>query len=284
MRWLRFLFLMSGSLLFVAVGVKTCEASSLSQWQYRQYFLDRGFLEREVNLNIPDLALDVSFTATDIPYTGVLHVLTTLVDKDVSDLGYKRFGPDYQFQWTTNAPQKPEKVWVRLSHEACGLGTWHCAVEQVYQGKTELLKPSQVLAGSALVRVSMGAKLRLVQVEGWMSEGYASWYAYKNCNCAASPDFPKGSYVKVTRVSDPSKIIIVRINDFGPERDIFPDRVIDLDKIAFAALGPLGAGVMKVKVEPMPEDYSPAVAVQTPVITQASLVPEFAKSDPDWEL
>ncbi len=284
MRWLRFLFLMSGSLLFVVGNVKACEASAVSQWQYRQYFLDRGFLEREVNLNVPDLSLDIIFTATDIPYAGVLHVLTTPVDKDVSDLGHKRFGPDYQIQWTTNAPQKPEKAWVRLSHQDCGQGTWHCAVEQTYQGKTELLKPSQVLAGRALVRASMGAKLRLVQVEGWMSEGYASWYAYKNCNCAASPDFPKGSYVKVTRVSDPSKTVVVRINDFGPERDIFPDRVIDLDKVAFSALGPLGAGVMKVKVEPMPADYVPTASVATKIETQSSLISEPEKSDPGWEL
>lgn len=275
---------MSGSLLFTALGVKACEASSLAEWQYRQYFLDRGFLEREVNLNLPDLSLDIRFTATDIPYAGVLHVLTTPVDKEVSDLGYKRFGPDYQIQWTTNAPQKPDKAWVRLSHAECGQGTWHCAIEQSFQGKTELLKPSEVLAGSALVRATMGAKLRLVQVEGWMSEGYASWYAYKNCNCAASPDFPKGSYVKVTRVSDPTKTIIVRINDFGPERDIFPDRVIDLDKIAFSALGPLGAGVMKVKVEPMPADYSPTAVIQTLAKTQTSLAPESKKSDPGWEL
>lgn len=81
--------------------------------------------------------------------------------------------------------------------------------------------------------------------------GVASWYAYKKCDCAASPDYPKGTKLKVTNL-DNGKSIVVKVNDFGPERDIFPDRVIDLDKVAFAKIGSLRAGILKnVKVTPI---------------------------------
>ncbi|MFH0987809.1 MAG: septal ring lytic transglycosylase RlpA family protein [Parcubacteria group bacterium] len=82
-----------------------------------------------------------------------------------------------------------------------------------------------------------------------MATGKASWYKYKNCDCAASPDYPKGTKLKVTNL-DNGKSLVVRVNDFGQERDIFPDRVIDLDKVAFAKLGSLRMGILKnVKVE-----------------------------------
>ncbi len=91
-----------------------------------------------------------------------------------------------------------------------------------------------------------------VVVKGkWMSRGTASWYKYKRCNCAASPDFPKGTKLLVRRVDKPEKSIIVRVNDFGPERDKFPDRAIDLDAVAFKALASLRAGVIEVTVEPI---------------------------------
>jgi hypothetical protein len=89
--------------------------------------------------------------------------------------------------------------------------------------------------------------------DGIMEYGKASWYAYKGCDCAASPDYPKGTELLVTSVADPAKSVVVVVNDFGPERDVFPDRVIDLDKVAFAQLAPLGAGVINVRVRPVQE-------------------------------
>lgn len=79
--------------------------------------------------------------------------------------------------------------------------------------------------------------------------GTASWYGYQGCDCAASPDYPKGSYLVVSRQDDPTKSITVKVNDFGPDRALFPDRVVDLDKVAFEKLGPLGAGVLHVRVQ-----------------------------------
>ncbi len=78
--------------------------------------------------------------------------------------------------------------------------------------------------------------------------GSASWYGYKGCDCAASPDYPKGTYLVVSRTDDPTRTVTVKVNDYGPERDVFPDRIIDLDKVAFKKIASLGAGVIQVKV------------------------------------
>ncbi|MFH1662174.1 MAG: RlpA-like double-psi beta-barrel domain-containing protein [Candidatus Falkowbacteria bacterium] len=83
-----------------------------------------------------------------------------------------------------------------------------------------------------------------------MTIGRASWYKYKGGDFAASPDFPKGSRVRVHN-DENGKFVDVVINDWGPERDIFPDRVIDLDKVAFSKLASTGAGVIDVRVEPI---------------------------------
>jgi len=84
----------------------------------------------------------------------------------------------------------------------------------------------------------------VVLVNDIMEIGQASWYKYKNCDCAASPDYPKGTKLLVRNL-DNNKEVIVKVNDFGPERNIFPDRIIDLDKVAFKKIGKTGAGVLK---------------------------------------
>jgi len=80
--------------------------------------------------------------------------------------------------------------------------------------------------------------------------GKASWYAYKGGLFAASPDFPKGSRLRVINTAN-NKFIDVTVNDFGPDRKLHPDRVIDLDKVAFKKISPTGAGIINVRVEPL---------------------------------
>lgn len=94
------------------------------------------------------------------------------------------------------------------------------------------------------------ARFLVVSDSAKMSQGQASWYKYKNCLCAASPDYPKGTKLKVTNV-DNQKSVVVKVNDFGPERDIHPDRVIDLDVLAFKQIAKKGAGLASVIVEPV---------------------------------
>ncbi|MDD4902007.1 MAG: RlpA-like double-psi beta-barrel domain-containing protein [Patescibacteria group bacterium] len=80
--------------------------------------------------------------------------------------------------------------------------------------------------------------------------GKASWYAYKNGNFAASIDFPKGSKLRVYNI-DNNKSVDVTINDFGPERDKFPDRILDLDKVAFKKIAKAGSGIVSIRIQPL---------------------------------
>ncbi len=80
---------------------------------------------------------------------------------------------------------------------------------------------------------------------GKKHKGVASWYAHTGTMSAANPWLPLGSYVKVTNL-DNGKSVIVRINDRGPFGN---GRIIDLDKVAFAKIAPLGQGTVRVKME-----------------------------------
>src|SRR4030043_947087 len=71
------------------------------------------------------------------------------------------------------------------------------------------------------------AKVAILEDIDIMTEGIASWYKYKNCDCAASPDYPKGTKLKVTNIKN-NKSVVVNINDWGPDRSVHPDRVVDL--------------------------------------------------------
>lgn len=75
--------------------------------------------------------------------------------------------------------------------------------------------------------------------------GGASWYAYTGTMAAANPWLPKGSFVKVTNLENGKSVIVV-INDRGP---FVGGRIIDLDKVAFAKIASIGAGVINVKME-----------------------------------
>jgi uncharacterized protein YabE (DUF348 family) len=78
-------------------------------------------------------------------------------------------------------------------------------------------------------------------------KGQGTWYAYMGGMFAASTTLPKGSYAKVTNTAN-GKSVVVQINDYGPQGK---GRIIDLDKVAFAKIASLGAGVIGVKVEPV---------------------------------
>jgi D-alanyl-D-alanine endopeptidase (penicillin-binding protein 7) len=94
------------------------------------------------------------------------------------------------------------------------------------------------------------ARLAVFSNPDVMTLGRASWYAYKGGDFAASPDVPKDSVLRVYN-NDNDKFVDVVVNDFGPERHIFPDRAIDLDKVAFSKIASLGEGVIDIRVEPL---------------------------------
>lgn len=110
------------------------------------------------------------------------------------------------------------------------------------------------------------AWLRVLAQPEVMSSGKASWYKYKEGLFAASPDFPKGTVLRVHNLNN-GKFVDVTVNDYGPDRSIHPDRVIDLDRVAFERIAPLSAGLASVRVEVLSEVYEGS--------TKASQVSQF---------
>ncbi len=282
---------MSLSLLVLAFPVKHASAMTnfFGSSTFTQLFLDIGFLEREVDLDLPQINLNIAFDADDIPAPGVLTVLTSVKTASTSLSGHPAMSDVIELHWRTNAPDSPEFTKLTVYTELCSSDpAWSCAFEQNIMGQIELV-PAITDANGVHASVRLNSRVQLVLVPrtalqasadpGYMPEGYASWYAYKNCDCAASPDFPKGNYVKVTRTNDPTKSVVVRINDFGPERDIHPDRVIDLDKVAFQKIAPLGAGLTHVTVEPVDSPPAPAVPV---AVTAPTPAPAPIPAEPLW--
>lgn len=108
-----------------------------------------------------------------------------------------------------------------------------------------------------------------------LTVGHASWYSYKKGLFAASPDFGKGSVLRVYNLSN-GKSVVVTINDYGPERGLHPDRVVDLDKVAFKKIAATSAGTIDVKIEVIKAvgvDLNKNLTPRTePVISAASAV------------
>lgn len=83
---------------------------------------------------------------------------------------------------------------------------------------------------------------------GILTVGRASWYKYKGGLFAASPDFAKGSILRVYNLAN-GKFVDVTVNDYGPNRTLHPDRVVDLDKIAFNKIASSRDGTIKIRIE-----------------------------------
>ncbi|MDP3042989.1 MAG: RlpA-like double-psi beta-barrel domain-containing protein [bacterium] len=123
------------------------------------------------------------------------------------------------------------------------------------------------------------ARIAVFSYPDVLTSGKASWYKYKGGNFAASPDFPKGSRLRVYN-NENGKFVDVEINDYGPERSLHPDRAIDLDKAAFARLAPISQGTISVYIEPLyiaPESgrvlgIAASGATAEPVITVKSVM------------
>lgn len=122
-------------------------------------------------------------------------------------------------------------------------------------------------------------RLVLMSRPGVMTVGQASWYRFKNGLFAASPDFARGSVLRVHNL-DNGLFVDVTVNDFGPDRRVHPDRVIDLDRVAFSQIASPADGLARVKVEPLSivgnlPRHTPAVPV-APVSTHILSAPDIS--------
>ncbi len=98
--------------------------------------------------------------------------------------------------------------------------------------------------------VSTSGRLIVLSNPDLMTVGQASWYKFKNGLFTASPDFAKGSVLRVYNLAN-NKYVDVTVNDWGPDRGKHPDRVVDLDKVAFSRIASTADGLISVRVEPL---------------------------------
>ena len=80
--------------------------------------------------------------------------------------------------------------------------------------------------------------------------GIASWYSYQGGLFAASRKFKKGSILRVINKTN-NKFVDVVVNDYGPDKKKHPNRIIDLDKIAFQKIAQLRSGIVNIIVLPL---------------------------------
>lgn len=168
--------------------------------------------------------------------------------------GLRRLSPIYQYD--TLGLSRGQKLTLTISYSEVGLpGVNEVKDIYFYDKKNSVWR---LLGGvdypekkEMRIETSMPfAPLAVFSYPSSRSIGQATWYAYKGGNYAASPDYPKGTKLKVTN-TDNNKSVVVTVNDYGPDRRLYPQRAIDLDKVAFAKIASLSAGVINVKVEPV---------------------------------
>jgi len=225
-------------ILSLAISVYPQKATALTQ---EAWHIDQGFIGRPVSLDILGGQARLAWKSGDVLFPSDIDVSVSSSVVEVRWSTSYALGPKgveigvrpELFSVTTSDP------WQALALEAKEpFGAWH---------KLE----SKFVDGYVVARIGAEVQVRLVAVPHGMRSGTATWYKYKACPCAASPDFPKGTRLKVSLADDPAKSIVVKVNDWGPDRKLFPDRVIDLDSTAFKQLAPLSRGKVKVLVEPV---------------------------------
>ena len=125
-----------------------------------------------------------------------------------------------------------------------------------------LVTVSLLAAGCSLFRHEAPAP-------GSVQVGMASWYGAEfqgsrtasgerfdqHALTAASRSFPIGTHVRVTNLAN-GRSVVVRVNDRGP---FVHGRVLDVSHAAATALGMVGRGTARVRIESVGEGSTPTV-------------------------
>jgi hypothetical protein len=237
MQWLRLStkFLGIFSLVFFAVPM-AAQAQETETWH-----IDQGFIGRQIVLDVLDGRARLSWGVGDVLFPSEVWVSGS---------------PDeVEIRWSTSYALGPKGIEIGLKPEmsfATTSDAWSgLAIESKEPFGPWKILESKIKNGYVVALVKAEARVRLALVPFGLRTGTATWYRHKGCLCAASPDFPKGTQLKISLADDPSKSVVVKVNDWGPDRGLFPKRVVDLDSVAFKRLSPLSRGKIEVLVEPL---------------------------------
>ncbi|MDQ7814990.1 MAG: septal ring lytic transglycosylase RlpA family protein [Patescibacteria group bacterium] len=204
--------------------------------------LDSGFIGHPVNLDILEGQAFIKWDNGELAYPTDLYVSTSSSEIEVV--------------WETSYALTEKGVQIGVKKDYLDFSHDDAWSDVVLETKTPFgawrRADVEEKDGFIITRVGPEVRVRLALAPRGMRSGEATWYRHKGGLFAASPDFPKGTKLKVSLEDDPTKSVVVTVNDYGPDRDLFPNRVIDLDSVAFKKLSPLSAGKLKVLVEPLP--------------------------------
>ncbi|MDO9231244.1 MAG: G5 domain-containing protein [bacterium] len=202
------------------------------------YALGKNIGEALEENNITLTRLDKTEPRLNFPVENNSEIIVTRIN-----IEEKTEKEEIDFKTTQKTASK--LGWREKKIETAGVkGVKEIVYKITYKNGKEIsrIKLSQKILAEPVTQIEVqGTYMKL----GGAAKGQGTWYAWKGGMFAASTTIPRGNYAKVTNTAN-GKSIVVQINDYGPQGK---GRIIDLDKVAFAKIASLGAGVIGVKVE-----------------------------------
>lgn len=226
------------------------------------YAQESSELEFSVSIGSSNLNKDLSFAPFDgrlqlgLP-AGIIKNSTLIDIKEipgtvVAPSGFSPASLVYQIDIPAESFNQGKSYFVSLKSSGSSL------YKQIYffDIVTQTWKPwtSSENFGKGIISTELtipSVRLTVFESKTILVKGKASWYKYKGGLFAASPDFPKGTNLRVINTANKKSVDVV-VNDYGPDRVKHPERVVDLDSAAFASLAPLGQGTIDIAVEVLP--------------------------------
>ncbi|MFA6994903.1 MAG: RlpA-like double-psi beta-barrel domain-containing protein [Patescibacteria group bacterium] len=223
-------------------------------------------------------SLNITYVPEAFTAPAILNIATSS-EKTSLPWQWKALTPAYDYSLTTDGFYDPSRP-MRITINYTGTNNYLKQIF-IFDSSANLWRPLPTTDfpsknQATAMTTSVSGRLLIAANSDMMTIGTASWYKYKNGLFAASPDFAKGSVLKVINL-DNNKSVNVIVNDYGPERAIFPNRVVDLDYVAFKQIASTGAGLIKVRIEPLKIVGSTlnkplAPTLSTPALTASSAV------------
>ena len=211
----------------------------------------------------------INYSASAFPAGTKLTVTTDTAPANLP-WQWKALTPAYQYSFTnTNLYDPSWPLVVKINY---GAADNHYKEVFSYDTITQTWRPlptTDVPSANYVTATTtaLADDLILLTNPDTLTVGQASWYKYKGGLFAASPDFQKGSMLRVYNLAN-NKFVDVTVNDWGPDRAKYPDRAIDLDQVAFKKIASTSDGVINVRIEPLRATVLETTVVAAPPATQ----------------
>lgn len=245
------IFLVAGIFLFLTFA--TVSAENVTNENSFQIKLGQEIVQKGYTVSAFSDKIKLSLMPGIISSSTAVEVYDLSNEPIATSTDFEKISPIYQFEFRNKqAYDSHRPFYIQVSYDQADNRRKEVFFFDKGQNKWRPL-PTKDYPNENFVRSLIHlpyARIAVFAYPKTMTVGKTSWYNHKKGNFAASPDYPLGSKLRVKNL-DNNKFVDVVVNDFGPDRKIHPDRVIDLDKVAFQVLAPIGAGIINVSIEPL---------------------------------